>query len=217
MGNRSRRMLGHCERRRMLRHKQQRGISLLELMIGLGIVSILAFTALPSFGTWIRNSQIRTAAESIQNGLQVARNEAVKRNADIRFSLTDSGGAVAWSVGCVIVRDDCPAAIQERSGKEGGANARVGVSTAAAPSPVPAGQYSTALAAGEGLSGGAGVSFNGLGAVPAANIGADITRIDITNAAAADARRLVVVVGTGGMIRMCDPALPLATNPQGCS
>jgi type IV fimbrial biogenesis protein FimT len=86
------------------------------------------------------------------------------------------------------------------------------------PSPVPAGHFNTPLAGGEGLSGGAaGVSFNGLGAIPAANIGADIARIDITNAATTDARRLVIIIGTGGLIRMCDPALSLAVNPQGCS
>lgn len=194
------------------------GVTLIELVIAIAIVSILLMAGLPSFGLWLQNVQLRTAAESVQNGLQTARLEAVRRNATVRFSLADAAGTVAWSVGCVTVRPNCPALIQERAGAEGGANARIGVSSTAPPSPVPANQYSVALAAGAGLSdGAAGVSFNGLGVVPTANIGTDITRIDITNASTNAARRLVVTIGSGGLVRMCDPQLALSAHPQGCS
>jgi type IV fimbrial biogenesis protein FimT len=201
----------------MLGLRHARGVSLVELIIGIAIVSILLMTGLPSFSQWLQNAQVRAAAESIQNGLQTARNEAVRRNTQVQFRLTSATGLVDWNVGCVIETDDCPAVIQQRSGAEGGTNARVGISTEAPPSPVPADQYAAALSAGTGLSDGANVTFNGLGAIPAANIGTDITRIDITNAVADDARRLVVIIGTGGLIRMCDPALSLSANPQGCS
>lgn len=192
-----------------------RGMTLVELVIGIAIVGMLMVMGLPSFSGWLQNSQIRTAAESIQNGLQLARAEAVRRNATVRFDLTDAGGAVAWSVGCVSVTAICPYPIQSRSSAEGTTNARIGISTATPPSPVPATQYGTALAAGAGLV--AGVSFNSMGRVPAANVGTDITRIDITNVAAAAARRLVVIVTSGGMIRLCDPAISITGNPQGCS
>ncbi|MES2025384.1 MAG: GspH/FimT family pseudopilin [Pseudomonadota bacterium] len=198
--------------------RYQRGVSLLELLIGVAIVSILLAVGMPTFGLWIQNTQVRTAAESVQNGLQVARNEAVRRNTSVRFNLTSSAGLVAWRV-CVVAGSDCGEVIQQRSDAEGGANARVGVSTVAPPAVVPATQYATALVAGAGLSeeGGAGVTFNGVGLVPTANIGTDITRVDIINTSTSDARRLVVVVSTGGLIRMCDPAHTLASNPQGCA
>jgi type IV fimbrial biogenesis protein FimT len=196
--------------------KRQGGFSVLELAIAVAIVSVLAMTAMPSFSVWIQNSQTRAAAESIQDGLQTARNEAVRRNSNVRFSLTDPNGLVAWTVGCVVVKPDCPATIQVRSGAEAGSNARVGVSTDAAPSPLPVGYYSTPLASGSGLASGAGVTFNGLGAVPAENSGDDITRIDVVNIAAGS-RRFVVVVGSGGTMRMCDPGVSLDSNPQACS
>lgn len=199
----------------MLTIRRSRGVTLVELVIGIAIVGMLLIMGLPSFGTWLQNSQIRTAAESIQNGLQLARAEAVRRNATVRFDLTDAGGAASWSVGCVSVTATCPYPIQSKSGAEGTGNARVGIGTTTPPSPVPATQYDAALAAGAGLA--AGVSFNSMGRVPAANIGTDITRIDITNAASSTARRLVLVVSSGGLIRLCDPALSLASNPQGCS
>ncbi len=149
------------------------------------------------------------------NGLQLARAESVRRNALVRFDLTDATGLVAWNVGCATVTADCPATIQSRPAAEGSVQARVGISTDAIPLPTPAGHFDTAIAAGTGLA--AGVSFNGLGRVPNTNIGTDITRIDITNAAITGARRFEVIVGTGGQIRMCDPALVFADNPQGCS
>ncbi|OWW21745.1 GspH/FimT family pseudopilin [Noviherbaspirillum denitrificans] len=195
--------------------QRRRGVTLIELMIGIAIVSILLVMGVPAFTLWIQSTQNRAAAESVLNGLQLARAESVRRHAVVRFDLTDAAGLVAWNVGCVTVTTDCPATIQSRPAAEGSVNARVGISTATIPLPTPAGHFGTAITAGTGLT--AGVSFNGLGRVPNANVGTDIARIDITNAANSDARRYVVIVGTGGQIRMCDPALAFADNPQGCS
>lgn len=194
---------------------RQLGVSLIELMVGLSVGGILLALGMPAFTLWIQNTQNRTAAESISNGLQLARAEAVRRNALVRFDLTDASGKVAWNVGCFHVTDDCPATIQSRPAAEGTINARAGASTETIPVPTPADHFADAIAAGTGLT--AGVTFNGLGRVPSANIGEDITRIDITNTAAADARTFVVTVTTGGQIRMCDPALVFADNSQGCS
>jgi type IV fimbrial biogenesis protein FimT len=199
----------------MLIPGKQAGVSLIELMIGIVVVSLLMVMGAPSFSLWMQNTQVRTAAESIQNGLQIARTEAVRRNANVRFNLTDAGGTVAWSVDCVSVTTDCPAGIQVRGSGEGGANSRVGISAAALPSPIPANHFNTAIAAGTGLP--AGVTFDGIGRVPTANVGTDISRIDVTNAVSANARRMVIIIGTGGQTRMCDPAIALAANPQGCS
>ena len=196
----------------MLRRKL-RGVSLVELMVGLGIASFLLAVGVPAFTTWLQNSQNRTAAESIMNGLQLARIEAVKRNSVVRFDLTDSTGRIAWNVGCVNVTAECPATIQRRVAQDGLANARAGVSTTTIPYPPPSSYFSVPIPAGTGLEG--GVSFNGMGRL--VNEGTDVSRVDVTNAANKDARRLVVTISTGGQIRMCDPALSFATNPQGCS
>lgn len=192
-----------------------RGVGLIELMIGLGIAAFLLMAGVPAFTAWIQNSQNRTAAESILNALQLARIEAIKRNTLVRFELTDANGRVAWNVGCVTVTSDCPASIQKRSADDGLANARVGISKTAIPLPISSGYFSDAIAAGTGLA--AGVSFNGMGRVPADNSGEDIARIDVTNAASREARRFVVMIGAGGQVRMCDPALAFSSNPQGCS
>lgn len=191
----------------------QRGLTLIEFAIGLVIIGILFAMGIPAFTGWMQNSQIRTSAESVLNGLQLARSEAVRRNAQVRFDLTDASGSVAWTVGCVNVTDSCPAVIQSRGASEAGDKARAGTDTTAIPYPIPSGQFDTALAAGAGLP--AGITFDGMGRTPAANAGTDIVRIDVTNVANANARRMVVFVGAGGQVRMCDPAL--TDNPQGCS
>ena len=195
--------------------EEQRGVSLIEMMVGLGIASLLFVAGAPAFTAWIQNSQNRAAAESILNGLQLARVEAVKRNAIVRFDLTDASGRVAWNVGCVTVTTDCPATIQRRIAEDGFVNARVGVSMTTIPTPTPVGYFSSPIAAGTGLE--AGVSFNGMGRIPTGDTDTDVTRIDVTNAASASARRYVIMIDLGGQTRMCDPALEFSSNPQGCS
>lgn len=203
--------------------QKQRGFSLIELIIGVAIIGILLSVGLPAFSLWVENTKTRTAAEAILNGLQLARTEAVRRNVGVRFNLTGTtaSGSTDWTVGCVTAVgdmnfdgvDDCPAIIQSRSGSEGTNNARAGISTA-----VPMSAFTTVLTSGTDLP--AGVTFSGLGRVASA-AGVDISRIDITNVDAANnirpnTRRMVITVGSGGTIRMCDPGVPLATSPQGC-
>lgn len=185
-------------------HPTQTGLTLIEMAVGLVIIAILMALAAPSFRDWIHNIQIRGAAESIQNGLQLARAEAVRRNTSIRFNMNAASGTADWEI-CATENTPCPQAdiIQSKSGLEGSSIARAGISTNDAT------PYATALAAGAGLP--ASIPFNSIGRVPTA------VRIDLTSATYAQARRLVVTVKTGGAIRLCDPAISLATNALGCS
>lgn len=181
------------------------GVTLLEMMIGLTVVSCLLLVGMPSFSAWIQDLQIRNAAESLQSGLQLARNEAVRRNRPVRMMLEDAGGLVAWTVGCIPSAADCPNVIGQRSASEGGRNARM-----AAAEVKNADDFSSPLTAGSGLP--ASVIFNGLGEVA----GAAPNRIEVSHAALGSARRLVLVI-SGGMTRLCNPALARPASPQGCA
>ncbi len=66
------------------------GFTLIELLVGITIVGILFIMGVPSFKSWIQNAQIHTATEAIQNGLELARAEAVRRNTLVRFQLTST-------------------------------------------------------------------------------------------------------------------------------
>ena len=167
-------------------------------MITLSITAIVMALAVPAFSDWISNAAVRSSAENLQAALQNARAEAVLRNATVRLSLANVNGLPAWSFGCTRVSAQCPALIRQQLASAE-MQARIGVAMN-----VPSGALAKALASGSGLP--AGVSFDALGAVSAATLSTDIARIDITHASRKTARRWVILIGSGGMIRLCDPA-----------
>lgn len=191
---------------------KQRGITIIEVLIGIAIIGLLMALAAPSATTWIQNNQLRSAADSIFNGIQTARIEALKRNTMVSFQLTDPA-STAWRV-CIydVAADDCSATaaiISSKGPSEGSPNARAGIETTLT-DPV-----TVVLNAGDGLP--AAVTFDSFGRVaPAAPI--NIARVDVRNPtlSSADERRLEIVITVGGQTYMCDPKLAKATNPQGC-
>lgn len=194
----------------MLSRRPQRGVTLLELMIGVSIVSLVLAAGAPSFNRWIMDSKNRGAAESIANGMQVARGEAVGRNALVRFDLTSADGDIMWTVSCVNNVPNCSTAKPLRT-YTGALGPKVGVSLVAVALPPAPDPFATAIEPKSDMP--AGVTFNGLGRVPTVNAGADITRADVT---AGSGKRFVVTISSTGQIRMCDPGVALATTPQGC-
>ncbi len=77
-------------------HGPDSGFTLVELMVVVVIIAISATLAAPSFAQMIANYRVRSAAESMINGLNYARAEAVRRNTAVRFSLTTGGSG--WTV-----------------------------------------------------------------------------------------------------------------------
>lgn len=164
------------------------GFSLIELMIAITVMAILLGLAVPSFKTWMQNSQIRNAAESIQNGLQRARAEAVTRNARVEFVL---GADSSWVVKLV-----GGANIDARPANEGSRNVTRTV--------LPAGATT--------------ITFDNFGGVVAnADASATLTRVDLDSPliTPADSQELRVTIGVGGNARMCNPNLA-APNARAC-
>jgi type IV fimbrial biogenesis protein FimT len=201
----------------MLRSRQaERGVNLVELMVTLSVFAFLVAMAGPSFGTWLQNSRIRNTAESLLAGLQLAKAEAVARNARVRFQLTstlDSSCVLTTSAANWVVNvdpdantdevagkcdatpdeDDAPRILQARPASDGSGNSVVDAT-------VPS------------------VVFNGLG-----RLTTPAMAIDITNPAGGDCAAdggemtcLRVLVTPGGQLRMCNPLFDAATDPQGC-
>ena len=169
------------------------GATLIELMIGIAIVAMLIGMAMPSFVTWIQNTQIRTAADALFSGLQISRAEAVRRNELITFTLTGFDWAITDATGTTI---------ESRTAEEGSGNAVITVQGAMPLTFNGVGRPS--------------------GAALAAVANNDVTIISVANPtgglcldAGGTMRCLQVHVTLGGQVRMCDPVLP-SSNPQSC-
>jgi len=197
-----------------------RGFTLIELAVVLAITAILLSQAVPMFTAWSSNVQIRTATESIQDALQLARAEALRRNRSVMFWLSSPATPpqADWLVGCWSpvgagvqpeAPGDCP-----------------GPGSPPAGTPVAFNWIQRQLASDQQTTqpqltitppGATYVTFNSLGMVANPDGSAPITQIDIAipTMPVATARPLRVLVSSGE-IRMCDPALTLANDPRGC-
>jgi type IV fimbrial biogenesis protein FimT len=205
---------------------RQRGLSIIEICVVLAIVAILYAQAAPSFSAWTHNAQIRTATESIQSGLQLARAEAMRRNRSVMFWLTSTANppAADWLVGCAFPPSNVSTQ-PEAPGDCPGTQVGSGVPPAGPPynwiQRQAAADQQTIFPQVSTPNGAFWVTFSSLGLVtPNSNGNPSISQIDVTDPSipAAQARPLRVLV-SGGQIRMCDPdpALVLSSDPRGCN
>lgn len=179
-----------------------RGLTLVELLVGLALLAVVLRLAAPSFSNALQNQGIRTTAQSIHDGLQAARSEALRRNRNVSFQRTTGTG---WNVGCETVdtASGCLAQLNSRSPHDGGSGATVSQDLVAVGSSAPGTAFSGTL------------TFNGLGRVTAATLAAGqmaVFRVTLAagGACAADGgpmRCLNVIVGAAGQLRLCDPAV----------
>lgn len=156
-------------------------------MIAIALLALVLILGMPGYRGWMENTRIRNAAESMLNGLQVARMEAVQRNHSVKYELVTGTG---WKVSCEPVDAQCADdPIQERSANEGSSN-NINVTPAAVT-----------------------IVFSPLGR----SDGTYSLDIDSLVIPAAEQRPLRITVDVGGNSRMCDPDAGLdASDPRKC-
>jgi type IV fimbrial biogenesis protein FimT len=209
--------------------KPGRGFSLVELLVGMAILGVLLAIAMPAFSNWLRNARVRTAAESVQNGLQLARAEAVRRNTSVRFQLvttldescvSDPAGP-NWVINLAAVSavdgkcEEEPCADRDlQYCRDNGLDDTLIIQKRSAAE----GSADTTLAADQSA-----LVFNSLGRltpVPAATV-TIIVKSATGESCLADGgpiRCLQIMVTLGGQIRMCDPDPKLAVgDAQACT
>ena len=75
-----------------------RGFSLIELMVALAIFGFLIMLAGPGLATFLANSQVRNAAESVYNGVQRTQAAAIQNNSPARLVLDPTAGTGGWQI-----------------------------------------------------------------------------------------------------------------------
>lgn len=207
----------------MLTHRP-RGFTLIELVIVIAIIGILALVGAPGFQTWVANSRVRSVAEALQNDLRKAQSEAIQRNRQVAFVLTNSTPTVAnpTSTANATSRNWVMYALPLLGSTEGLA------SSAGASSFIQA-NIQTNDSGGATVTGSVAViCFNSVGrlvtqSTAIADAGGATCTAPTTIApvaynvqnSTAD-RPMRVLLYLGGRIRMCDPNRSLSTQPDGC-
>lgn len=197
----------------MLSGSRPRGFTVIELMVGIVVLGLLLALGGPSFSQWLHNVRLRNMSDAVLNGLQLARAEAVRRNAPVRFQLVNnltsscalstagpnwvvSMDSAAGACDSTNMADDAapaaPRMIQSRAAGDGSSNAVVAADQSS-------------------------IVFNGLGR-PTAPITVNVTNPTGGACAASGGpmRCLRVAVTAGGQIRMCDPRSSFNGTTEGC-
>jgi type IV fimbrial biogenesis protein FimT len=196
-----------------------RGFTLIELMIGIALFALLMTLAIPSFTGMMNNARLRDKGASIMAGLQSARSEALRRNQAVEFVLTadpvtdgSDVGVTANTTGPTwVVRALDQAGVpivplvEFRSGLEGSNQTD------------PTALYARITSA--NLPGTTSIQFTALGrtnVTAASGATFDVTPADATQcrASGGDLRCVRVVVTSSGRVRMCDPSVDPAVNPN---
>jgi type IV fimbrial biogenesis protein FimT len=196
----------------------QRGLTLVELMVTLSILAFLMLAGMPSLSQWMRNTQIRTVAEALQTGLAKARNEALRRNNRVMFSLVSNANSstcalsstqAAWIVSLQSPESSCNQAASETtapmildrwSPSDGTSNVTVQVKNAGC----------TANAAFTQ------VTFDGFGRVLQSAMASQVRCIVINHSSGSANRTLRLDISPAGNVRMCDPAITDTNDPRRC-
>jgi type IV fimbrial biogenesis protein FimT len=196
----------------------ERGVTLVELMIGLGMVAFILMMGVPAFATYLQNQKLRDTATTTLSTVYFARAEAIRLNANVDFVMTDTepdvtnfAAATASTSGLnLLVRGNV---YNPNTGQNEATMLDVKLSREGS------GQ-SDASSSGVQVSSTTGrVTFTPLGGT---TLAADET-IQVTNPAGGDCRTaggtmrcLNVVITRGGQIRLCDPAVTTVGDTRAC-
>jgi type IV fimbrial biogenesis protein FimT len=88
--------------------ERQKGLTLIELMIGVGLAGLLLSMAVPALNLFVQNGRQTAAVNEFVSSMHVARSTAVTTNARVTICASRSGGAcdgAAWADGWIVFED----------------------------------------------------------------------------------------------------------------
>lgn len=76
----------------------QKGLTLLELIIAFLLVAVFTVMAVPAFQVFIAKNRVKSAAEQLRSALIYTRSEAVKRSQTITLTCNTGGCQQGWAI-----------------------------------------------------------------------------------------------------------------------
>ena len=197
---------------------RQRGFTLVELIVAIAVLALVLAVSMPSIGTWMDNTRIRNVADALQNGIQIAKAEAVRRNENVSFFLVSldnpsllsndcalSSTSGSWVVSVEAPTSHCgdapstessPKIVTGRAVGNGGSNVLV------------------ASVRSDDTTAATTITFNGFGRLTNTDA---IAKISVTGpTTGVEYRHLQIRVTPAGQVRMCDPRITTVTDPRKC-
>lgn len=182
-------------------------------------MGILMAIALPTFSDYVRNVKVRTEAEGFVSGVQLARSEAVRRNAAVEFLLTSdapteanvaTATASATGPNWIVRTADLAVFIEGRQAPATGGAPHVRINDTTSPASDDAVDPPSASVS--------SIVFNGLGRTAMANNAAfKFTIPGLTcQTAGGPVRCLRATVTVFGQTRLCDPKAATTDDPRFC-
>lgn len=90
----------------MIKFFNNRGFTIIELMIVVALIGILSAFAYPSFTYTIQNNRVKTAASDMHINLLMARSEAIKRNDDVVIAGIVGGWQITYGAQVLATKND---------------------------------------------------------------------------------------------------------------
>mgnify|MGYP003576416149 CR=1 FL=1 len=191
----------------------QRGFTLVEIVVTLAVLALIMFAVAPNIGTWLANTRVRNIADSLQNGLQTARAEAIRRNQSMSFWLVQTDDPGVLGNECTLASNSGSWVVSVNSPV---AHCADQPSTTSSPMLVAGramgnGQPVTVAALQSDKTTAANsITFHGFGRVSSTS---PIGFIDVSGTGT---RNLRIEISTAGAVRLCDPAVSSENDPRKC-
>ncbi|MFY1666575.1 GspH/FimT family pseudopilin [Pseudomonas sp. Pseu.R1] len=98
----------------------QKGLTLIELLMGLVVIGIVATLAAPAFQSLVESQRRQDAAQQLATGLRLARVEAIQRGQPVIMQASNENWSQGWAVFVDTnrnqLRDEGDVALAERAG-----------------------------------------------------------------------------------------------------
>ena len=198
--------------------RAQRGLTLIEILVVVTIIAILTMLAVPNFGVQMRNAQVRTAAEQLQNDLRQAQAQAIAQNRQVEFVMattmataaapTPAASASYWYAATIPLYAGDPV-VPVLAGSTGGAGTAEAAVTVTAPTAStlcfsPSGRLTA-------------ISSSATVTCSAPTVAPFQVPLQVRSATSpASSQQLNVTLNLGGQIRLCNANKSLLSSPDGC-